>query len=102
MNAHFSRTEQKPQIFASILIALTMVIVLHFSLNITAIHSISFAASFTNIQTTALSEPSSPVAVPVPTPPTTPVQIQATPAAPGHLAQVSQPIPVPAPAPSLP
>jgi cytoskeletal protein RodZ len=104
MNTTYSRNEQKPQIFAIIAIALVMVIVLHFSLNVVTIHSFQITTPFANIQTHVLSDTSSPVAVPVPTPPSAQIQTQSTPDAPAPVqsAKVTQPVPMPAPAPSLP
>jgi hypothetical protein len=104
MNTTYSRNEQKPQIFAILAIALVMVIVLHFSLNVVTIHTIQFMSPFANMQTQVISGTSSPVAVPVPTPPSAQIQALSTHAAPAPAqpAQVMQPVPMPAPAPSLP
>ena len=103
MNTTYSRNEneQKPQIFAILAIALALVIVLHFSLNVITSRYIQFMTPFANIQTHVIPDTSSPVAVQVPT---AQIHAQSTPAAPAPVqsAHVTKPIPVPAPAPSLP
>lgn len=101
MNTPFPRTEQKPQVFANILIVLTLVIVLHFSLNVGLIHSIQVAIPIAYIQANAVSNISSLVAIPAPIPPAAQIQAQSVASAPAP-ARSAQLIPVPAPAPSLP